>query len=289
MAVALFGAALFVACAPESKGTTSERICTPNAYVFCRCRDRAEGTKRCMDDGKGFEECLPCDGSGNKGIGSGGSDPLGWGEDTDIRGDGPMSEERAPLSDSDGGTSASKIDGGGKPAEGGEPSSEGGGKPTEGGASASKAPSGAPPAPEVDAPHCKPLENTAPKIEVQKVADAPEDERGGAVKKGTYVQAWAVEFTGKGGATGPAKRYSRKMIEVGEGVGRYAFENEDGSTRSGGFRLKKGAASGVVTIEYECPAAPPRDLEYRADGNTLILYDPPYARVFELQRPRSKK
>ncbi|AKV00968.1 Multiple EGF-like-domain protein 3 precursor [Labilithrix luteola] len=42
-------------------GTTAEtaeaRICTPNANVFCRCDNRAKGTKRCNEDGTAFAEC----------------------------------------------------------------------------------------------------------------------------------------------------------------------------------------------------------------------------------------
>jgi cysteine-rich repeat protein len=35
----------------------TDRLCTPGAYVFCRCADRAEGTKLCKEDGKSFEAC----------------------------------------------------------------------------------------------------------------------------------------------------------------------------------------------------------------------------------------
>jgi cysteine-rich repeat protein len=31
--------------------------CTPGNYVFCRCADRAEGTKLCKEDGASFEAC----------------------------------------------------------------------------------------------------------------------------------------------------------------------------------------------------------------------------------------
>lgn len=37
--------------------TKEDRLCTPGAYVFCRCADRAEGTKLCKSDGKSFESC----------------------------------------------------------------------------------------------------------------------------------------------------------------------------------------------------------------------------------------
>ncbi|HVJ94619.1 MAG TPA: DUF4215 domain-containing protein [Labilithrix sp.] len=41
----------------ENEGTDEDRICTPGAYVFCRCADRAAGTKLCKADGKSFEAC----------------------------------------------------------------------------------------------------------------------------------------------------------------------------------------------------------------------------------------
>src|SRR5688572_1070208 len=37
--------------------TKEEKLCVPGAFVFCRCADRAEGTKLCRDDGQGFEKC----------------------------------------------------------------------------------------------------------------------------------------------------------------------------------------------------------------------------------------
>src|SRR5688572_165874 len=76
-----FLAAVVMACGQESNAK-AERICTPDAYVFCRCQDRQEGTKHCKEDGVSFEECLPCDGSGS-GVGSGGTDGLGSGHGTD--------------------------------------------------------------------------------------------------------------------------------------------------------------------------------------------------------------
>jgi cysteine-rich repeat protein len=37
--------------------TKEDKLCTPGAFVFCRCADRAEGTKLCKTDGKSFEAC----------------------------------------------------------------------------------------------------------------------------------------------------------------------------------------------------------------------------------------
>lgn len=37
--------------------SAEERLCTPGANVYCRCVDRTEGTKLCLDDGKSFAPC----------------------------------------------------------------------------------------------------------------------------------------------------------------------------------------------------------------------------------------
>lgn len=46
-----------------SEATKEDRLCTPGAYVFCRCADRTPGTKLCKDDGKSFAACTT-DGAG---------------------------------------------------------------------------------------------------------------------------------------------------------------------------------------------------------------------------------
>lgn len=43
------------ACSPAP--VAEERVCTPGAYVFCRCADRTPGTKLCKSDGQSFEAC----------------------------------------------------------------------------------------------------------------------------------------------------------------------------------------------------------------------------------------
>jgi cysteine-rich repeat protein len=48
-----------VGCGSSSDGTGG-RLCTPDAYVFCRCADFSEGTKQCAADGLSFGECGPC-------------------------------------------------------------------------------------------------------------------------------------------------------------------------------------------------------------------------------------
>ncbi len=51
---------LGVACAHP--GALEERLCTPGNYVFCRCKDKSEGTKLCSRDGYSFAKCDACDG-----------------------------------------------------------------------------------------------------------------------------------------------------------------------------------------------------------------------------------
>lgn len=50
--------ALFVGIEGCSSGNdAAAKICTPNANVFCRCDNRAKGTKRCNEDGTAFADC----------------------------------------------------------------------------------------------------------------------------------------------------------------------------------------------------------------------------------------
>jgi hypothetical protein len=51
----VIGAAAIIACSESSNA--SDRLCTPGAYVFCRCKDRNEGTKLCQPNGKDFGAC----------------------------------------------------------------------------------------------------------------------------------------------------------------------------------------------------------------------------------------
>lgn len=63
----LSGAALALAiggCTAETEAKP-EKLCTPGAYVFCRCQDRQEGAKLCDETGTGFGKCEPCETSEN--------------------------------------------------------------------------------------------------------------------------------------------------------------------------------------------------------------------------------
>ena len=51
---------VIAAACSASNDTPPTKICTPGNYVFCRCKDRSEGTKLCHDDGLGFDPCDGC-------------------------------------------------------------------------------------------------------------------------------------------------------------------------------------------------------------------------------------
>lgn len=61
-AIAVAALALTPACAilGGDEQTAEERICTPGAYVFCRCADQSKGTKLCKD-GFSFDACATND------------------------------------------------------------------------------------------------------------------------------------------------------------------------------------------------------------------------------------
>jgi hypothetical protein len=76
------------ACSSSNKASDGGKVCTAGAYVYCRCEDRAEGTKLCHDDGAGFDECK-CDGSGTPGGGGDGTNPKGDGGVEQVDSGGP--------------------------------------------------------------------------------------------------------------------------------------------------------------------------------------------------------
>lgn len=69
-------AAVLVACATSPR-EKEEKLCTPGAYVFCRCQDRQEGTKLCKEDAKSFGPCEPCESFDNPEIPLEPDDPTG--------------------------------------------------------------------------------------------------------------------------------------------------------------------------------------------------------------------
>lgn len=61
-------AAVLVATACASSTQTAakaERLCTPDAWVYCRCQSRDEGSKQCNEDGTKFGPCMPCETTDN--------------------------------------------------------------------------------------------------------------------------------------------------------------------------------------------------------------------------------
>lgn len=54
-----------IACSSQATATKQDKLCTPGAYVFCRCQDRQEGTKLCKEDAASFGPCEPCESSTN--------------------------------------------------------------------------------------------------------------------------------------------------------------------------------------------------------------------------------
>ena len=78
MSAVLAATVALSACGTSSTPqTTTERLCTPGAFVFCLCQTGDNGTKLCHDDGQAFDECLtpgkaPC--PGGEAPDSGGTD-----------------------------------------------------------------------------------------------------------------------------------------------------------------------------------------------------------------------
>ena len=54
-------AAIGFGCATSTGSTDTGVRCTPGNYVYCRCKNREEGTKLCKEDGRSFETCDPCE------------------------------------------------------------------------------------------------------------------------------------------------------------------------------------------------------------------------------------
>ncbi len=61
LAAGTLGVALVTAASCKQDPTTTDRVCTPGNYVFCRCKNRSEGTKLCHADGLSFDACSACD------------------------------------------------------------------------------------------------------------------------------------------------------------------------------------------------------------------------------------
>jgi Lamin Tail Domain len=58
--VGWFGVVLIAVACGQQTAAVSDHVCTPGNYVFCRCKDRSEGTKLCNPEGNGFAPCEGC-------------------------------------------------------------------------------------------------------------------------------------------------------------------------------------------------------------------------------------
>jgi cysteine-rich repeat protein len=87
-------------CGSSSDATPGTGVhCTPGNYVFCRCADRAEGTKLCKDDGASFEPCT----TGTAGVCVGG-------EVTDPGTGNPVPPDQVPPTPIEAGPPGSAVD-----------------------------------------------------------------------------------------------------------------------------------------------------------------------------------
>ncbi len=79
----------------SSNDAQSGISCTPGNYVFCRCADRAEGTKLCKPDGASFEACSTTAAAAGAGGGtcSGGEDLTDRNTGTDVN---PPAQQAGP-------------------------------------------------------------------------------------------------------------------------------------------------------------------------------------------------
>jgi hypothetical protein len=78
---------VLIACSACSEPRAKEeRLCTPGAYVFCRCENRNEGTKLCKEDGTSFAACAPCEGDSKNSLSGSTEESGGSGERSPMSG-----------------------------------------------------------------------------------------------------------------------------------------------------------------------------------------------------------
>jgi len=99
-ATALFIGVGAQGCASAYEATPGGVHCTPGNYVFCRCQDRAEGTKLCREDGISFEACT----TGSAGECVGGEDLTDPGTGT------PVPPDQVPPPPQEAGAPGSPVD-----------------------------------------------------------------------------------------------------------------------------------------------------------------------------------
>jgi hypothetical protein len=218
--------------------------CKPDKQVYCRCANRASGSKTCQAD-RTYSEC-DCGGASPDDVGGSG---LGA----------PEGDSEAPAPTPKDPTTPDPVD----PAD----------------PSADPADPGADPAPAKPAPKCAKLESTAPKSAVVNVLDAPQKSIGGALRQGKYIQTWMIHFQGNDPQS--VKTFdSSQTIEFDADFGRFTLD-ENGKEASAGFRYE--VSGNKLTITPECPAGPERTLSYTTSGDQLVVFDGNWVRYFQLE------
>jgi hypothetical protein len=183
--------------------------CKPDKQVFCRCANRASGSKTCQAD-KTYSECDCGGGSPDDVGGPGVGAPEGEGEQPapkDPKQPDPVDPSTDPSTDP-----AAPAADPGKPA-----------------------------------PKCAKLESTAPKSAVVNVLDAPHKSLGGTIQQGKYVQTWMIHFQGNDPQS--VKTFdSSQTIEFDGDFGRFTLD-ENGKEASAGFRYEVAANKLTITPE----------------------------------------
>jgi hypothetical protein len=251
--LALMGlSALACSAAPESSDVGAG--CKPAKEYFCRCVNRASGSKVCNDDKKTYSEC-DCGGAeadapaASSGLGAPddpGADPAGGGRKGD-----PV-VVTPPDAD---------------PAQ--DPAA---------------APSDAPPK---AAPKCAKLENIASKTSVVSLLDDSQAPTGGTIAKGTYVQTWVVQFRGAKGSVSAKTFESAQTLELNEDFGRFTVEENAQGSKSAGFAYE--VVGRTLTLTPQCPAGPAKSFEFSASGTELVVFDGDWVRTFERQEAATEE
>jgi cysteine-rich repeat protein len=63
--ILLLGVLSLVFACTTATNAKDDKECSPGNRVYCRCRDRQEGSRVCNDDGLGFGPCEPCESADN--------------------------------------------------------------------------------------------------------------------------------------------------------------------------------------------------------------------------------
>lgn len=257
------GASLVIAFAASAGGCGASYAdsCKPGKKVSCKCESGAAGSRACTDSDDSACECggASANDVGDTGLG----DPTGENTSTDPPNTPP---------DTDAGTTP-EGDAGTTPASDAGPAPEG-----DGGATPVEVPRD----PEAAAPTCTKLENRAKRVAASNILDDAPKALGGTVAPGIYVQTWLVHYRGADGARPEKLVRSAETMEILEdGTGRVTVKDNDKAETSAGIVFKIDGVN--VAVEPVCPQGRPMSYGYTATARQLTIYDPPWARVFELQ------